>query len=496
MSLGPAARRRISLYGGAAVFAALALWAIPTYVSRRVPGVPVRRMQIEADAAMDTEAVKLLQEYVRLDTTNPPGLTRPAIEFLARTLECKGIPVTITGADPERPILVARLKGRTAEGALALHNHVDVVPAGDLAAWRRPPFAADRGEGAERDHLYGRGTLDMKGQTIANILALGSLVSAGVVPRRDIVFVAESGEETYDESLGMMWLFDHRPDLLQGVTDVFNEGGVNEVKTQQVERFGIEVMQKAILSVDVLSKQRKPLEDFEAFLKTEEANTPIRVVPAVREFLRFIAPSRSDVWGRRMMDEAEKLGPGTEFWQYVPEVYRALLKDSIYLGTIKEDAQGFSTRPGRWLDARLQPPPARRHGDRGLSAEPRRGARLSGGGRRLRSGPGSRPRRALHSEQPVHVVGGRSRAGPQGLRRVALRREHLRRPDDPSRERAHFAAALHGRNRADAAHRSRVRDSALSGAAATLRSSGRWHAPRVLEAPRAGAAGHLVQEYR
>ena len=209
----------------------------------------------------------------------------------------------------------------------------------------------------EHDHLYGRGTLDMKAQTIANVLALAALVRAGVVPRRDIVFVAESGEETYDESLGMVWLLDHRPDLLQGVTDVFNEGGVNEVKTQRVERFGIEVMQKAILSVDVLSKERKPLEDFGAFLKSEDEREPIRVVPAVREFLRFIAPSRSDVWGRRMMGEAEKLGPGTEFWQYVPEVYRSLLKDSIYVGKIEKDAEGFSMRAG-------EDPPAREPGRR------------------------------------------------------------------------------------------------------------------------------------
>jgi acetylornithine deacetylase/succinyl-diaminopimelate desuccinylase-like protein len=342
MSLGPAARRRVALYGGAAVFAALALWAIPTFISRRVPGVRVRRIDLEADAAMETEAVKLLREYVRIDTSNPPGRTRPAIEFLARILACEGIPVTVTGTDPERPILVARLKGRTSEGALALHNHADVVPAGDLASWKRPPFDAARGEGLERDHLYGRGTLDMKGQTIANVLALASLVRAGIVPLRDIVFVVESGEETYDENLGMLWLMDHRPDLLVGVTDVFNEGGVNEVKAQQIERFGIEIMQKAILSVDVLSKERKPLEDFAEFLKVEDEKTPIRVVPAVREFLRFIAPTRSDVWGRRMMGDAEKLGPGTEFWQYVPEVYRSLLKDSIYLGTIEKGAEGYS----------------------------------------------------------------------------------------------------------------------------------------------------------
>ncbi|HSB63344.1 MAG TPA: M20/M25/M40 family metallo-hydrolase [Thermoanaerobaculia bacterium] len=342
MSLGPAARRRIALYGGAAAFAAFALWAVPTYLSRRVPGVAVRPVYREADAAMQTEAVKLLIEYVRLDTSNPPGRTRPAIEFLARILDCEGIPVTVTGADPERPILVARLRGRTSDGALALHNHVDVVPAGDLAAWKKPPFAGERGEGADRDRLVGRGTLDMKGQTIANVLALVSLVRTGVVPLRDILFVVESGEETYDESLGMPWLLDHRPDLLRGVTDVFNEGGVNEVKTQQVERFGIEVMQKAILSVDVLSKEQKPLEDFGEFLKAEDEKEPIRVEPAVREFLRFIAPSRSDVWGRRMMGDAEKLGPGTEFWQYVPEVYRALLKDSVYVGGVQKDGDGFS----------------------------------------------------------------------------------------------------------------------------------------------------------
>lgn len=349
MSLGRDTRRRLALYGGAAIFAALALWGIPELASRRAPPVRVRRTALEADAAMETEAVKLLVEYVRIDTTNPPGLTRPAIEFLARVLGCEGIPVTVTGADPERPILVARLKGRLSEGALALLNHADVVPAGDRAAWEKPPFAAERGDGAQRDHLYGRGTLDMKGQTIANLLALASLTRAGLVPLRDIVFIAESGEETYDESLGLGWLFDHRPDLLSGVTDVFNEGGVNEVKILRVERFGIEVMQKAIVSADVLSNEAKPLEDFGAFVKARGESETLRVVPAVREFLRFIAPSRSDIWGRRMLGEAEKLGPGTALWQYVPEVYRSLLTDSVYVGEVEKNAEGFSMRVVRTL---------------------------------------------------------------------------------------------------------------------------------------------------
>ncbi|MCM3878108.1 MAG: M20/M25/M40 family metallo-hydrolase [Thermoanaerobaculia bacterium] len=260
MKLGSDGKRRLALYGGAAVFSGLALWGIPALVSRLSAPLSIRRMDLEADAAMKTEAVKLLVEYVRIDTTNPPGITRPAIDFLARLLACEGIPATITGADPERPILVARIKGSSPDGALALLNHADVVPAGDPGAWTKPPFAAARGGGLERDHLIGRGTLDMKGQTIANFLAMASLRRAGLVPLRDIVFVVESGEETSREDLGMGWLFDNRPDLLTGVTDVFNEGGVNEVKVQHVERFGIETMQKAVLSVDVLSSEAETLE--------------------------------------------------------------------------------------------------------------------------------------------------------------------------------------------------------------------------------------------
>ena len=349
MKLSSNGRRRLGLYGGAAVFAGLALWGAPALVSRLVAPLSFRRMNLEADAAMETEAVKLLVEYVRIDTTNPPAITRPAIDFLARFFACEGIPATITGDDPERPILVARIRGRSRDGALALLNHADVVPAGDPGGWTDPPFAASRGTSFDRTHLVGRGTLDMKGQTIANLLGMASLTRAGLVPLRDIVFVVESGEETFREDLGMGWLFDHRPDLLAGVTDVFNEGGVNEVKTQHVERFGIETMQKAIISVDVLSPDAKPLEEFREFLKARDQEQSVRVVPAVREFLKFIAPSRSDIWGRYMMDGAEKLVPQAEFWKFVPESYRSLLKDSIYTGGVEKTAEGHSLRVVRTL---------------------------------------------------------------------------------------------------------------------------------------------------
>lgn len=338
------ARRRLALYGGAA-FVVLALWALPPLISRTQPPLPIRRFDLEAAAAMETEAGRLLSEYVRIDTTNPPGITRPAVDFIARELGCAGIPYVVTGDDPERPILVARLKGRRSGEALALLSHADVVPAGDPSGWAKPPFAGARGEGADAGNLIGRGALDMKGQGIANLLAMGALARAGIVPTRDILYVVESGEESYDPMLGFGWLLARRPDLVAGVSDVFNEGGVNEVKTAELERFGIEVMQKAILSVDVLAKEKKPLEELADVVRRRDESLPVRVVPAVQEFLRFIAPSRSDIWGRRMIEDPAKLGPGTEFWQYVPEVYRSVLKDMIYAGRVEAaSGGGFALR--------------------------------------------------------------------------------------------------------------------------------------------------------
>jgi len=337
-------RRRLALYGSAALVAA-ALWVLPGLLARRGRPVAVRRLDLEAAAAMDTPEVKLLAEVVRIDTSNPPGITRPVIEVFARELSCAGVPFVVTGSDPDRPILVARVAGRRRGEALALLAHADVDPVDDPAAWLKPPFAAERGAPPDEANLIGRGTLDMKGQAVANLLALTSLVRGGIVPERDVLFVVESGEESYDETLGFGWLLAHRRDLVAGVTDVFNEGGVNEVNMTEIDRFGIEVMQKAILSVDVLSKEKKPLEDLAAAIAARDEAEPLKVVPAVREFLRFIAPTRSDVWGRRMLEDPAKIGPGTEFWKVVPEVYRSVLKDMAYTGRIEDRAGGgFSMR--------------------------------------------------------------------------------------------------------------------------------------------------------
>jgi acetylornithine deacetylase/succinyl-diaminopimelate desuccinylase-like protein len=350
MSLSRNTKRRLALYGSATVVAAV-LWGGVVAV-RRFSAVPATvNVFAQTEAAQKTESYRLLVEYLKIDTSNPPGHTRRAVEFLARMFACEGIPYEILGDDPERPILAARLKGSERGEALLLLNHMDVVPSGDLKDWVRPPFAAEMGDRTAAQYLYGRGTLDMKGQTVAALLAMASLKRAGILPRRDILFLAESGEEVFEPSQGIGWVADHRPDFLEGVAGILNEGGVNEVLGNEIVRYGIEVMQKAIVSVWADARTREELEAFKAFLAERDGELPARLTPPVHEFLRFIAPGRSQVWGRYMVgtEDAASAKKLSELG-VVPEVYRSVLKDSIYAGGIGPGPSGgFTMRVVRTL---------------------------------------------------------------------------------------------------------------------------------------------------
>ncbi len=346
--LSRAAKRRLLLYGLAGAVA-IAVFLGPRLLSRFSPSIRVRNLAGEADAAIKTEAAQRLADLLRIDTSNPPDETRPAILWLARLFECEGIPYEVVGGDPKRPVLVARLRGLSQEGALLLLHHVDVVPPGNLSKWERPPFAGERGTGRSSHYLYGRGALDMKAQIIASFLAMASLKRAGVVPRRDIVFAAESAEESYQLVYGIGWVYDHRPDLLAGVTDVVNEGGVNEVLGSDIVRYGIEILQKAIASVWIDSPSKEKLDEFRTFLAEKDKALPLHLDPTVREFLRFIAPSRSDVWGRAMLGSGESL-LSPKIVAEIPEVYRSLLHDAIYVGRVEPaKAGGYTMRVGRLL---------------------------------------------------------------------------------------------------------------------------------------------------
>jgi acetylornithine deacetylase/succinyl-diaminopimelate desuccinylase-like protein len=154
-------------------------------------------------AQVADEATGLLQKYVRIDTSNPPGDTRQAADFLAAIFEREGIPVTRYEPAPGKAIIYARLaatRSPRAGKALLLLNHMDVVPA-DRSQWTIDPFAAEVRNG----ELWGRGSFDMKGQAIAQILAFLRLKRERVPLARDVILLANPDEEV-GGTLGARWM--------------------------------------------------------------------------------------------------------------------------------------------------------------------------------------------------------------------------------------------------------------------------------------------------
>jgi carboxypeptidase PM20D1 len=88
--------------------------------------------------------------------------------------------------------LLIRWPGRTADAPLVLMGHLDVVGAGDPAAWTHPPFDPAIADG----HLWGRGTLDCKGPVVAICAAVEALIADGVQPARDVWLSFGCDEET------------------------------------------------------------------------------------------------------------------------------------------------------------------------------------------------------------------------------------------------------------------------------------------------------------
>src|SRR3954452_10030136 len=152
--------------------------------------------------------VALTRDLIRVDTTNPPGNETLAVEVLEEYLARNGVVAERVARAPARANLVARVRGRGTGPTLALAGHTDVVYA-DPEDWSVPPFAGEVRDG----HLWGRGALDMKGQTAASAVALAVLARSGCVPNGDVLLIAEADEEDGTDEVGMSWLVRERPDL-------------------------------------------------------------------------------------------------------------------------------------------------------------------------------------------------------------------------------------------------------------------------------------------
>ncbi|MFQ5720855.1 MAG: M20/M25/M40 family metallo-hydrolase, partial [Acidobacteriota bacterium] len=183
-------------------------------------GTPARADPPDWQAVGD-EAVEILQDYIRHDTSNPPGRVVVAGQFLREILERNGIATRWFESEPGvTGNLLARLPatGTPAGRPILLLHHMDVVPA-DATRWRHDPFGGEVADGV----IWGRGAMDMKGIGVLHLMAMLTLKRQAIPLDRDLLLMAVADEEV-GGARGARWMLDHHPDLLD-VGIVFDEGG-------------------------------------------------------------------------------------------------------------------------------------------------------------------------------------------------------------------------------------------------------------------------------
>ncbi len=247
-------------------------------------------------APLARESQGILSDYIRINTTNPPGNEILAARFLKAILDREGIEARIldtTELGPNRANLYARLKGNGSKKAIALVHHMDVVPA-TPASWSVDPFS-----GAVKDgYIWGRGTIDMKGNGVAQLMAMIALKRSGVPLTRDIVYIGNSDEEL--TSTGGLVFVKRHPDLLSDVEYLMTEGADSFVENGKVVYFAVGVAEKRTfwqrLTVNgVPSHGSRPTKQnpvprlVAALYKISQYETPLHVTPGVAKFFRDIA---------------------------------------------------------------------------------------------------------------------------------------------------------------------------------------------------------------
>ena len=195
---------------------------------------------------VEDETMRHYQALLRMDTV---AKERPAAEYIKQVLEQNGIHAQIDALDPDRPNVVARLKGNGKQKPLLIMGHTDVVPV-DPAKWKFPPFSATRDGG----WVYGRGTIDDKDNTTAGLMTLLLLKRLNVPLDRDVILLNEAGEESASR-LGIQYMIaQHFPDidaeycLAEGgnVTREHGKATYAEVETTEKIPRGIELTSHGI----------------------------------------------------------------------------------------------------------------------------------------------------------------------------------------------------------------------------------------------------------
>jgi acetylornithine deacetylase/succinyl-diaminopimelate desuccinylase-like protein len=216
-------------------------------------GAAVALISAQAPAVNGVEWDKLrpeiLQHYralIQIDST--AGNETRVADYLKKVLEAEGIPARTYALDPARANLVARLKGNGSKRPLLILAHTDVVGV-QREKWPLDPFGAVIKDG----YVWGRGSKDDKPVLTANLMTMLLLKRLGTQLDRDVIFLAESGEEADLAGVGINYMVrEHFADI--DAEFAMTEGGSARIDEGRVTRISIGTAEKLPARVRLVAR--------------------------------------------------------------------------------------------------------------------------------------------------------------------------------------------------------------------------------------------------
>ncbi len=287
------------------------------------------------------EVLKLYRDLIQIDTSSPPGNETRAVEYLQKVFAAEGIPTKTFAVNPARANLVARIKGNGRKRPILLMAHTDVVSV-QREKWPVDPFGAVIKDG----YVWGRGSNDDKDKLAANLMIMLLLKRSGVQLDRDVIFLAESGEEG-DSQFGAKFMADQHFDEINAEF-ALTETGRAVIRNGEVAIVEIETAEKVphpvhLVATGVSGHASRPRVDNAvvhlagAVAKLAAWQTPMRLNDTTRTYFEKLATvsSAEDAARYNGLSRADRTAAAQQYLAVNDPFRYSMLRTSVVPTIIK-----------------------------------------------------------------------------------------------------------------------------------------------------------------
>ena len=288
-------------------------------------------------APHEEEVMRHYRAVLRVDSTDPPGNESGVVAYVKEQLEKEGIATQIFQLEPNRPNLVARLKGSGSRRPLLIMAHTDTVNV-DPKKWTFPPFSATRDGG----YVYGRGAVDNKQDVAAGLMTMLRLKREKVALDRDVIFLAEAGEEGTTR-VGIMYMANQQFGAIDAEYCLAEGGGVTRVggavkyasvaTTEKIPR-AIELTARGPAGHGSIPLQSNALTHLSSAVAAA-ANwvPPISLNETTAAYFKRLAsistPEEAERYRAVLSPDPTVAGPADAFFRKEAPIYASMLRSSI-----------------------------------------------------------------------------------------------------------------------------------------------------------------------